>query len=107
MKPQKNSLCRKSNTVSGKKIFMEKTFTDCSLVPPKDHAPKLLRIPTKPQNLQKFSPSRVSCYTVQQLDDMLRRVKGELPSKGSSSSRSMLCILKSWPSTFMVFLQVS
>ena len=65
---------------------MEKTFTDCSLVPPKDHAPKLLRIPTKPQNLQKFSPSRVSCYTVQQLDDMLRRVKGEPPSKGSSSS---------------------
>ena len=41
----------------------------CSLVPAKDATPpnfaeKILQIATKPQNLQKFSPSNVSCCTV-------------------------------------------
>ena len=56
MKPQKNSLCRKSNTVSGKKIFMEKTFTDCSLVPPKDHAPNFCEYPQNLKICKSFLP---------------------------------------------------
>ena len=52
------------------KIFTEKSFVDCSLVsPPKDTTPPILQrklswIATKPRNLQKFSPSKVSCYAV-------------------------------------------
>ena len=51
-------------------IFLEKTFTDCSLLPcqrtprPKFCRGKLLCIATKPQNLRNFSPSKVSRYTV-------------------------------------------
>ena len=52
------------------KIFAEKTLADCLLVPQKMSHPqilwrKLLRIATKPWNLRKFSPSKVSRYMVQ------------------------------------------
>ena len=49
-------------------IFVEKTFTDCSFMPcqrtpgPQILRKILLRIATKPQNLQKFTPSKVSRY---------------------------------------------
>ena len=50
-------------------ILVEKTFTDCSLLPcqrtphPQISWRKLLHLATKLQNSQKFSPSKV-CYTV-------------------------------------------
>ena len=48
------------------KIFVEKTFVDFSLVPPKDATPpnfaeKHFQIATKPRN---FSPPKVSRFTV-------------------------------------------
>jgi len=51
-------------------IFVEKTLADCSLLlrqrtpRPKISRRKLSQIATKPWNSRKFSPSKVSCYTV-------------------------------------------
>ena len=51
-------------------IFVEKTFVDCLLVPrqgtahPQISRRKLLRTATKTRNSQRFSPSKVSRYTV-------------------------------------------
>ena len=52
-------------SVSPVKNF-EDTFADCSLVPTKrHHTPNFAeKITTIPQNSQKFSPSKVSRYTV-------------------------------------------
>ena len=60
---------RKLPIIGGKKIFAEKTFVDCLLVPPKDTMPQILlrkfsRIATKLPKLRKVSPSKVSHYTV-------------------------------------------
>ena len=51
------------------KIYIERSFAACSLVMPKDASPsnlrgKLSQIATKPQNLRKLLPLKVSCYTV-------------------------------------------
>ena len=52
------------------KLSREKTFADCSLVlrqrMPHSHISrrKLLRTSTKPQNLRRFSPAKVSRYTL-------------------------------------------
>ena len=59
---------RKLSRIGGKKTFEEKTFADCSLVPPKVPRPqvlwrKLAQISTKHRNLQKFSPSKFFRYT--------------------------------------------
>ena len=58
----------RENTFMNWQIFSEKTFMNCSLVPPTDTTPpnfkkkKLLRIATKPQNSQKFSDLKVLRY---------------------------------------------
>ena len=58
-----------------RKLSREKIFMDCSLVPrQRTPHPQILRrkpsqIATKPQNSQKFSPSKVSRYTVCSIHD--------------------------------------
>ena len=52
--------------IDGRRIFSEKTFAGCTLVPPKDPTPpnfaeKLARIAIKPRF---FPPSKVYRYTV-------------------------------------------
>ena len=60
---------RKLPIIGGKKLFAEKTFVDCLLVPPKytmppNFAKKIFTNSYKTSNLQKVSPSKVSHYTV-------------------------------------------
>ena len=64
--------CITSNVIphSGK-LLRGKTFMDCLLVPPKDTTPpkfveKTCMNSHKPRNSQKFSPSKVSQYTIPQ-----------------------------------------
>ena len=58
---------RKHSQIDGKKIFAEKTFVDCSLVPPKDAMPSNFRKnfhSHKTVKLAKVFSMNVFCYTV-------------------------------------------